>query len=515
MLFPLGLGFWPKGRIPWATVLLVVVIVIVSKIEFGAVDRYNDAIQNASEELQIQSKWIHVLTRICELEKTFQDCKAVFSRYKVAGGRVTFTQIHPITKVPAKGAGNSPPKIPAKSTKTALTFKQMFSEQRSLSHFIAKYGNPDRLPQRYKTLPEAVDFLNARTELKMRMAKAAEDNHLLTRKSLSLEAVMKATGTHGSTMHLVGNMIFLIIFGSYVELAFGGPILILMFLLGSVIGLSAEVLTMPNDIALMGASAGVMAFVGAYLVQYWRMPMKFLFTIFPFYFRILYIATPIAVPVLFVLGDFIGVLARAQHLDSVAHVAHLSGFSVGALVSLTMVKLDGLPKPFEFNEELALFSRLRQTSDLFLKFQLYFEIVKWNPYNDAAALDVLAAVAKETTGGAEAVEKTLGRLSQQTIEEFAMSLNHMLRLKFANNPKAALRFLEALDFTPSGSLLARLPWQILVRWADLLVRNKKYELALRLYRHVLDMPNIKIDRSGLEKTCEHVEKALWQVSSKS
>jgi len=300
-------------------------------------------------------------------------------------------------------------------------------------------------------------------------------------------------------------MIFLIIFGCYVELAFGGPILILMFLLGSVLGLTAEVLTMPSEIALMGASAGVMAFVGAYLVQYWRTPMKFLFFI-PVYFRIIYIATPIAVPILFVLGDLIGVLGRAQHIDSVAHVAHLTGFSVGALLSLTVIKLDGLPKPFEFSEELSLYSRLRQTRDVSSKLPIYFEIMKWNPYNQLAPFDVLSAMEVESANGGD----ILALLPQPVLDQFAATLNHMLRLKYRNDPEIALRLIEAIQFAPSGALLSRLPWQLIVRWADSCVRIKRYELALRLYRHVLNMKSVRIDRAGLEKTCQYVENALWQ-----
>lgn len=132
---------------------------------------------------------------------------------------------------------------------------------------------------------------------------------------------------HGGWMHLLGNMLFLWVFGQNVEDRFGRWWYLAFYLLGGVAasGLHATF----SDSPAIGASGAIAAVGGAFLVLFPRTHVRCLFFIF---------FTIYSIPSWWFIGfaiarDFIG----PAYNDGVAHLAHLGGYGFGILVSLFLL----------------------------------------------------------------------------------------------------------------------------------------------------------------------------------
>lgn len=159
-----------------------------------------------------------------------------------------------------------------------------------------------------------------------------------------------------SAWHLIGNMVFLWVFGPNVEDRFGRIWYLLFYLVGAAVSGAAFALLASQQIApgvvrsppLVGASGAVSAVSGAFLVlfPFTRIRTLVLFFIIGFW----------EIPAIWYIGfhlvwDFI-FLNRG---DNVAHEAHLAGYGYGAAVAASLVMLRILPR-----EPYDLFSILRQ-----------------------------------------------------------------------------------------------------------------------------------------------------------
>jgi membrane associated rhomboid family serine protease len=139
---------------------------------------------------------------------------------------------------------------------------------------------------------------------------------------------------HGGLLHLLGNMLFLWIFGNNIEDSMGRPRFIVFYLAGGLVALAAQTLIDPAAaVPTIGASGAVAAVLGGYALLYPRARVVTLVII------ILFI-TVIELPALVVLGLwfliqlFYGAADLAQPVGGggVAYFAHIGGFVFGLLL---------------------------------------------------------------------------------------------------------------------------------------------------------------------------------------
>ncbi len=134
---------------------------------------------------------------------------------------------------------------------------------------------------------------------------------------------------HGSWLHIIGNMLYLLIFGDQIEDRLGHIRFLLFYLVTGIIAGVAQVIAEPYSILpCVGASGAIAGVLGAYLILY---PGNAI--------RVLVLRSIIVMPAVVVLG-FWGVLQVAGHLGNpssqggVAYMAHLGGFGAGVLAGL-------------------------------------------------------------------------------------------------------------------------------------------------------------------------------------
>ncbi len=138
---------------------------------------------------------------------------------------------------------------------------------------------------------------------------------------------------HAGLVHLLGNMLYLWIFGDNVEDALGHLRYLLFYLAGGVVASLTHVLVNPlSTVPTVGASGAIAATLGAYLLLY---PHQRILTIIPlgFFMPISRIPAIIVLGIWFLLQLVEGTVSLGMvQLGGVAFWAHIGGFIFGMLV---------------------------------------------------------------------------------------------------------------------------------------------------------------------------------------
>ena len=139
---------------------------------------------------------------------------------------------------------------------------------------------------------------------------------------------------HGGWSHILGNMLFLWIFGDNIEDAMGHARYLVFYLLGGAIAGLAQVASDPSGtIPAVGASGAIAAVLGAYLVTYPRASVSVIIPIIiiPFFTK---------VPAILMMGLWFGtqllglgaVSDAADASGGIAYWAHIGGFVAGLVL---------------------------------------------------------------------------------------------------------------------------------------------------------------------------------------
>ncbi len=134
---------------------------------------------------------------------------------------------------------------------------------------------------------------------------------------------------HGSLMHLLGNMLFLYVFGNSVEDRLGKVAYLAFYLSGGVIAGLGHGLV--NDVPVLGASGSVAAVTGAYLALF---PLSNV-TLVYWYFFIGSFELPSMILILFKVG--LDLVYQLAGMGGVAYLAHLSGYVCGFAVGMCLL----------------------------------------------------------------------------------------------------------------------------------------------------------------------------------
>jgi membrane associated rhomboid family serine protease len=152
---------------------------------------------------------------------------------------------------------------------------------------------------------------------------------------------------HGSFLHILGNMVFLAIFGPTVEEAMGRVRFPAFYVAGGLVALAAQVLADPSSTApALGASGAIAGVLGGYILLYPRARViTLLFIVF--------FVTIIEVPAIVLLGFWFleqvyfgaaGLASPVAGAEGVAYFAHVGGFVFG-LLTIRLIARRPRPSP--------------------------------------------------------------------------------------------------------------------------------------------------------------------------
>jgi len=137
---------------------------------------------------------------------------------------------------------------------------------------------------------------------------------------------------HGGFLHLIGNMLYLWIFGNNIEDAMGHGRFILFYLLTGVAASMAHFFTdLNSEIPTIGASGAISGILGAYILLYPRAQVLVLIFL-GFFIRVMYVPAGLALGFYFLLQILQGTLTFGQGGGGVAWFAHIGGFMAGLLL---------------------------------------------------------------------------------------------------------------------------------------------------------------------------------------
>lgn len=164
---------------------------------------------------------------------------------------------------------------------------------------------------------------------------------------------------HDGWGHLLSNIIFLMIFGVYLERRWGGASVLFTYLLGG--WLAANFYTQLIGVSgapLVGASGAVCALSGFIFIKRTFYPTRLFYMLLPIkgYFGFMYVNTWMWVVMLWLLEDISGWIGSVPELNGgIAHFVHISGFIFGIIIGylypfekeFAQDELKTTPKSFE------------------------------------------------------------------------------------------------------------------------------------------------------------------------
>ena len=139
---------------------------------------------------------------------------------------------------------------------------------------------------------------------------------------------------HGGFMHLIGNMLYLWVFGDNIEDILGKPVFIIFYAICGIAAALSQALPDPSStIPMIGASGAISGVLGAYMVFF---PKESIRVAIPFGFFLQILKLPAYVVLLFwfVLQLINGALSGSE--GGVAFGAHIGGFIAGVILAPIM-----------------------------------------------------------------------------------------------------------------------------------------------------------------------------------
>lgn len=156
----------------------------------------------------------------------------------------------------------------------------------------------------------------------------------------NLHTLVTSQFLHGGAMHLIGNVLYLYIFGDNVEDRFGHIAYLIFYLFCGVCAASAQIyFNQKSAIPMIGASGAIAGILGSYFLLY---PSARILTLVPlgFFSRIIEVPALLFLGFWFIMQTFSGTAslyvakAAGEGPVGVAWFAHAGGFLYGFLYTL-------------------------------------------------------------------------------------------------------------------------------------------------------------------------------------
>jgi membrane associated rhomboid family serine protease len=146
---------------------------------------------------------------------------------------------------------------------------------------------------------------------------------------------------HGGWLHLLGNMLYLWIYGDNVEDGMGHTRYLVFYFLCGFVAIGAQALSEPHSAyPIIGASGAISGVLGAYLLLFPRAKVLTL-VLLPFFFTTLRLPAMLLLLLWFAV-QLLSDLAGQDGGSSVAFRAHIGGFLTGMLL-VPLLKRRGVP----------------------------------------------------------------------------------------------------------------------------------------------------------------------------
>lgn len=171
----------------------------------------------------------------------------------------------------------------------------------------------------------------------------------------SILDVIRSMFFHGGWEHIIGNMLYLWLFGDNIEDRLGAILYLFVYFAGGFVAVIAQVLIDPQStIPLIGASGAIAAVLGSYMVMFPGVRVQGIMPLGR-------ISTLQEMPAWVVLGlwfvlqlvsGFGSLGTSAEYGGGVAFFAHIGGFVFGAVITLILMQIVPQPPAEERNQTL-------------------------------------------------------------------------------------------------------------------------------------------------------------------
>src|SRR3984957_17902639 len=210
----------------------------------------------------------------------------------------------------------------------AVFIYQVSLPERAADKLVLKFGV---VPARAE---QVLGPVQRTTRAAPRTARAAPATRTTSALVVLVTSLFTSMFLHGGILHLLGNMLFLWVFGASVEDHLGHlPYLMFYFICGLGAGVTHILANWGSTIPSIGASGAISGVMGAYIVLFPRSKILTLVPIIIFFFTV-------RLPAVLILGywfliQFLSGFLSLGEIDEagVAWWAHIGGFLLGALLA--------------------------------------------------------------------------------------------------------------------------------------------------------------------------------------
>ena len=283
----------------------------------------------------------------------------------------------------------------------------------------------------------------------------------------SLVTLFTSMFLHGGLLHLLGNMLFLWIYGDNVEHRLGGILFVVWYLVtGAAATLFHVAFASGSPVPLVGASGAISGVLGFYFMWFPQNRVRVLIFLF-FFIRVFVFPARVVLGFYIVFSNILPFLVTQSQGGGVAHGAHIGGFLAGLAVAFVMDRREMFSPPKEYRSE-PRSARPRMTVEAIT------HAVEAGKFDEAAHLYFQIPAARSRRLIAPEVSFALGSwLAQSGQSRAALTVFQRQLRDYPSGPKAAeghtnaglLQFhvfnsptagyqhlVEALDYDPSPAL---------------------------------------------------------------